>query len=90
MIENDDVIFMTMSYLYFNSFFVFPVQRLILLLVCHIPFSDIIIRDMSVFDHVESMPRINTAKFYADFRNEMSVTIFLGNFMLVSKITLVF
>ena len=88
MIENDDVIFMTMSYLYFNSFFVFPVQRLIL--VCHFPFSDIIIRDMSVFDHVESMPRINAAKFYADFRNEMSVTIFLGNFMLVSKITLVF
>lgn len=64
MIENDRVIFMAMLNLYFN-FLCFLVATIftIQILIFHFPLKDVIIDDMSIFNHVESMPYLASTIF---------------------------
>ena len=70
MIENGCVTLETLLYSYFNSFFVISLIQILAVVVSHFPFSDVIIHDMSIFGHVESMPFLVSiyANFPADFK----------------------
>lgn len=83
-IENDRVIFMAMLYLYFNflcflAASIFTIQ----ILIFHFPLKDVIIDDMSIFNHVESMPYLASThrNLYADFRNENYFLCYATSFL---------